>query len=168
MSRVTMLSLMAIGTLSGPPAPSPATWMNAFSFALCSPIARSDAPTYSRAETWRRASVNGSDSGSLTDYLRHDEVAIAPGRRIAGHIVAGDTGLHFVVTHRGFAQCGAGNLAGVVNFAELIDVREDLGHLGGHALQRGVIEFQMSQVCDATRFVARDFHARSLAREDEV
>src|SRR5438128_1489128 len=99
-------------------------------------MARNDASTNSRAETWRRASVNGSDSGSLTDHLRHDEVAVAPGRRIAGHIVAGDTGFRFIVTQWSFAGEGAGAPLRNVNFAELIDVRQDLGHLRGHPVER--------------------------------
>ena len=97
--------------------------------------------------------------GSLTNHLRHDEESIAPRRRVARDGIPIERRPRLVRAHRcriGFARFIE---AGRVDFAQLVDVRENLRHLAGHAVEACVVELEMGEVGNAARFLAIDLHA---------
>src|SRR3954453_21904777 len=143
MPVVTMLSFTAIGI---PPPASRATCRNALSFGLRRSIAASDAATSSFSLAASRASCHGRCRRSVTDHLRHDEVAvIAERRRVRGDRIAIDGRTGYIVAQRRRVGGGGPFESGPVDFAELVDVRKDLRHLAGHAFERGIVELQVRQ-----------------------
>ena len=84
---------------------------------------------------------------------------IAPCRRVALDSFARNARTRDIIAKR----CGTDILVGAAfDLAQLIDVRKDLRHLIGHALQAGIIEFEMRELGDVLRFFRTDLHGESV------
>src|SRR5437763_5754444 len=141
MSVVTMLSLMAMGVPAG-----------AFSFTRSTALRRGLSSAILRSDS----------ATSLTDHLRHDEMAAVPGGRVALGIDA--PGAHDVIAQR---RRQAGLQPGVLrnlHLRQLVDVRQDLRHLRRHAIERRLVKGEMGEIGDLLRVVAGDLHAARVYR----